>query len=187
MMDLQRLIDDLWTRLEGVPAHPGHPWRTPALATVSREGFPAVRTVVLRRVEVSQSVLIAHTDLRSPKVEELRIHPVAEWLFYDPGIQVQLRLRGRTEIVTSGNEYVAGWEATPGPLRPNYGSPKAPGAPLEETFFGQPVDEEFARGNFALLRSGIEQVDWLQLNSTSHLRAQFVRQGGDWIGEWIVP
>lgn len=182
---LERVIEEVWGTLSQVPQQPGHPWRTPGLATVSPENFPAVRTVVLRRVILETFTLIAHTDIRSPKVAELRARPQSEWLFYDPQTQVQLRLRGMTEIVTAGEEFEAAWEATPSGLRPNYDAVDPPGSAWRERVSER--DPVRARGNFGLLRSEIHEADWLQLRPPEHERIVFTLKGGEWSGVRVVP
>lgn len=181
------LIEQIWKTLELVPQQGGHPWRTPALATISVDGRPTVRTVVLRSVKVESCTLIAHTDVRSPKVAELRANPESEWVFYDPSSQVQLRLRGETEVVTSGEEFEGAWDSTPILLRPNYGSVAPPGTllkdPPERTTTGSTGGKE----NFALLCSRIREIDWLQLNQRGHERIVFIQEGSAWSGTWVVP
>jgi general stress protein 26 len=66
------------------------------LATVTAQGLPSVRTVVVRAVE-GQRVLIA-SDARSAKVADLRRSPLAELCWYFPLTREQFRLRGRVEV-----------------------------------------------------------------------------------------
>lgn len=180
-------MGQLWETLQNVPQQPGHPWRTPALATLALDGRPAVRTVVLRKTKIETFTLIAHTDVRSPKVSELRVNPETEWLFYDPESQVQLRLRGKTEVVTSGAEHEAAWDTTPILLRPNYGSAFPPSTELPGPPDEEPADTTEGKQNFALLCSEIDQLDWLQLNRQGHERILFRRKGSEWLGTWVVP
>jgi pyridoxine/pyridoxamine 5'-phosphate oxidase len=46
----------------------GPPLAHPSLATVSPDGLPDARTVVLREVDPDQERLVFFTDARSPKV-----------------------------------------------------------------------------------------------------------------------
>ncbi len=74
--DLSQLYAEVWARLtRGV--HDRHaPARHPTLATVTPEGRPQARTVVLRAAEKAAGTLDIHTDLRSAKVGDLRVTPL---------------------------------------------------------------------------------------------------------------
>jgi len=75
--DLAQLYEQVWTRLtRGV--HDRHaPARHPTLATVSPQGRPQARTVVLRAVNKTTGTLDIHTDLWSAKVGDLWVTPFA--------------------------------------------------------------------------------------------------------------
>ena len=75
--DLSQLYAEVWARLtRGV--HDRHaPARHPTLATVTPEGRPQARTVVLRAADKAAGTLDIHTDLRSAKVGDLRVTPFA--------------------------------------------------------------------------------------------------------------
>ena len=53
------------------------PARHPILATVSPDGRPQARTVVLRAADKTAGTLDTHTDLRSAKGTDLRANPFA--------------------------------------------------------------------------------------------------------------
>lgn len=183
--DLPKLIVHIWNSLKSAAENQGHPWRIPALATVSPDGRPAVRSVVLRRALVETFTLVAHTDVRSPKVVDLRVSPATEWLFYDHESQVQIRLQGESRIITSGTEYEEAWVSTPGVLRPNYNSADPPGSPMGGR--KRSSDQSDGKGNFALIASEIFRMDWLQLMPPEHERYLFTRTGMSWEGIGIVP
>ncbi|MFL0672399.1 MAG: hypothetical protein ACJLS3_13550 [Erythrobacter sp.] len=44
-----------------------------------------------------------------------------------------------------------------------------------------------ARANFAVLLIAVQEVDWLYLAHTGHIRAQFTRAGEGWDGRWVTP
>ncbi len=62
------------------------PFRTPALATLGRDGAPQLRTVVLRGFDPAARSLSIHTDRRSAKVAELAADPRAALHVYDAAI-----------------------------------------------------------------------------------------------------
>ena len=75
--DLAQLYAEAWLRLaRGV--HDRHaPARHPTLATVSPDGRPQARTVVLRAADITAATLDIHTDLRSAKIGDLCATPFA--------------------------------------------------------------------------------------------------------------
>ena len=85
--DLSQLYAEVWTRLtRGV--HDRHaPARHPTLATVTPEGKPQARTVVLRAANKTTGTLDIHTDLGSAKVEDLRVTPFAALHVWDSSAQ----------------------------------------------------------------------------------------------------
>src|SRR5262245_57476455 len=94
---LATLREEIWRRLAAAPANPAAPFRLPSLATV-RAGFSTTRIVVLRRVNEAVRELEFHTDIRSPKIRDLRACPRVEWLFHDPAARVQVRAVARAAI-----------------------------------------------------------------------------------------
>jgi len=74
------------------------------LGTVTAEGFPAVRTVVIRGVLDDQHLLFS-TDARSAKVQDLEAQPTAELCWYFALTKEQYRLRGVVTMV--GDEEAA--------------------------------------------------------------------------------
>jgi len=59
-----------WDQLGRGVADAKHPARTPTLATISVNGFPTQRTVVLRVADRLTSQVEVHTDSLTPRVEE---------------------------------------------------------------------------------------------------------------------
>jgi pyridoxamine 5'-phosphate oxidase len=98
--DLAGLHSEVWLRLtRGV--HDRHaPARHPTLATVSPDGRPQARTVVLRAADKAAGTLDIHTDLRSAKVADLRATPFAALHVWDAAAHLQLRLEAQFTLLT---------------------------------------------------------------------------------------
>ena len=98
--ELVTLHDHAWQRLlRGV--HDRHaPARHPTLATVTPDGLPAARTVVLRAADQSAGRLELHTNLHSAKIADLRATPVAALHVWDNGSRLQIRLEADVAIAT---------------------------------------------------------------------------------------
>ena len=75
--ELGTLYDHAWHRVIRGVRDRHAPARHPTLATVSSEGLPQARTVVLRKADRTSGRLEIHTNLFSPKVVELKATPDA--------------------------------------------------------------------------------------------------------------
>ncbi len=179
--DLSQLYAEVWARLtRGV--HDRHaPARHPTLATVTPEGRPKARTVVLRAADKSAGTLDIHTDLRSAKVGDLRATPFAALHVWDTSAHLQLRLEARVTILI-GKEVATIWAAVPATSRLSYGSTPAPGQPIAQALDYTKIPDA---GSFVVLRLQITAVDALHLGP-NHRRARF-DQKNEWAGAWLAP
>ena len=110
--DLAPLHAEVWQHLtRGV--HDRHaPARHPTLATVSPDGRPQARTVVLRAADKVAGTLDIHTDLRSAKVMDLRASPFAALHVWDTSAHLQLRIEACVTILT-GHDVATTWQGVP--------------------------------------------------------------------------
>lgn len=100
--------------------------RHPTLATVSPEGRPQARTVVLRATDKAAGTLDIHNDLRSTEVGDLDVTPFAALHVWDASAHLQLRLEAHVTLLT-GSDLAAIWASVPAGSRLSYGSNPAPG------------------------------------------------------------
>ncbi len=154
------------------------------------------RVMVLREFDREAWTLRFHTDTRAPKVAAIEADPRMAALFYDQSAKMQIRVRGRGRILREGPVTQRAWEASDNFARRCYlgDGPGAfsdvPMSGLPPEFEGvEPNDEQLipARPNFAVLLFELEQMDWLYLAHTGHMRARFDRKDGDWQGRWVSP
>lgn len=179
--DLAGLHAEVWLRLtRGV--HDRHaPARHPTLATVTSDGRPQARTVVLRAADKAASTLDIHTDLRSAKVGELRATPFAALHVWDTSAHLQLRLEAQVTLLT-GQDVAAIWAGVPDTSRGSYGSTPAPGEPIAQALdYRKAADPS----SFAVLRLEVFSIDALHLGP-NHRRARFDRKTS-WAGVWLSP
>ncbi|MBX3396196.1 MAG: hypothetical protein KF841_12605 [Phycisphaerae bacterium] len=200
---LTQLHHSIWRELAEAVTADGHPFRFAAFSTISsgRSGAdepssPDVRMVVLRAVDIGRRELSCYSDVRAAKVTQLRHFERAAWLFYDPTRLVQIRAFGGAVIETGGEIVDAAWEAVDGLSVMNYASASAPGeliaspggvSGLARTAAHLAVDRESARRNFAVIRTTIDEMDWLQLGLTGHRRARLTYTASDTSGHWVQP
>lgn len=163
----------------------GDPFRWPVLATTGTDGAPQARTVVLRRFDPQGRLLTVHTDLRAPKVAQLRAEPRACLVFLDAAARRQLRIHGRAEIVTSGPEHEAALAALGQGPAPDYSAPAPPGTEIAEPdAVGAPAEPAETLG---LVRIAVDTLDWLKLDRDKSRRARIEWSGGETRRRWLVP
>ncbi|MBC7735913.1 MAG: pyridoxamine 5'-phosphate oxidase family protein [Candidatus Saccharibacteria bacterium] len=179
--DLSQLHAEVWLRLtRGV--HDRHaPARHPTLATVTPDGRPQARTVVLRAANKLAGTLDIHTDLRSAKVQDLRATPFAALHVWDASAHLQLRLEAQVTLLTS-QDVVAIWAAVPEASKLSYGGTPAPGKPIAQALAYTKAPDPAC---FAVLRLSLLTIDMLHLGP-DHRRARFDRTS-EWAGEWLAP
>jgi pyridoxamine 5'-phosphate oxidase len=193
------LLQEIWEMLQkgAVDAH--HPFYTPALATVGTRGA-AVRTVVLRRVDVAQRLLVCHTDWRSAKIAELTTNPATSWLFYSAPDKLQLRAEGQTALHYNDDFARQIWQQSRLSSLRGYLTSLPPGTTVSEPASGLPAEfqdriptsEEAETGwqNFAVIATQIERFDWLYLggDGRGQRRAEFIFQpDGSYTSRWVIP
>jgi pyridoxamine 5'-phosphate oxidase len=178
---LDTLIEQVWRRLlRGV--HDRHaPARQPTLATVSTEGRPKARTVVLRAADRRTGTLRVYTDAQSHKVVELRATPFVALHIWDSSAHLQIRLAASVTILT-GAEVVEPWRDMPEHARMAYGSTPLPGTPVSDALCYTKTSDPSA---FAVLHLTIDSMDVVHLGP-QHRRAGF-RRDDSWAGQWLVP
>ncbi|MEM8537783.1 MAG: pyridoxamine 5'-phosphate oxidase family protein [Pseudomonadota bacterium] len=179
--DLGAFLDSAWQRLSRGGAYRRAPARHPGFATVSPDGLPQVRTVVLRAADRAASVLEVHTDTQSAKFVALRETPWAELHVWDARARLQLRLLSVVEIIT-GPDVDKHWESVPESARVSYGTEPAPGSEIAHVYdYEKPPN----RDRFAVLRCQLQSMDLVHLDDR-HRRAVFRREDG-WQGAWLAP
>lgn len=168
--DLADLHLQVWTRLVRGVRDRRAPSRHPTLATVSPEGKPEARTVVLRAADKGAATLDIHTDLHSAKVAGLRRTPFAALHVWDATARLQTRIEATVAILTGPDAAVI-WDGVPDMSRPSYGSLPSPGQPIAQAL-------DYARqpdpARFAVLRLTVQRIDALHLGP-DHRRARFDR------------
>ena len=94
------LLNKIWDYLSEGAANSKSGFHLAVLGT-SLNNSPKIRTVVLRKVDMEDSSLIIHTDLRSEKYNEIKSNPNVSLIFYSKEDKVQIRLEGIATLHTS--------------------------------------------------------------------------------------
>jgi pyridoxamine 5'-phosphate oxidase len=178
---LEGLNDQLWDTLVQGVVDSSHPARHPTFATVSPDGWPEARTVVLRGADQIAGMISVFTDLQSAKVDSLRRTPRAALHIWDAANRLQLRLSCMVKI-QHGPDITHIWAQVPEQSRHSYGVTPAPGRPIAG-------DLDYVKSpdpaSFAVLDCTVITIDAVHLGP-DHRRARF-RRDADWQGEWLVP
>ena len=192
-------LERSWELLTSGKKDRNSPLHTLAVGTVTADGSPSQRIMVLRDVNREKRLLRFNTDARVSKVADLDNSGAISILGYHPDAKVQLRLSGTARIEREGAIADAAWEqASPYGKRcylaePAPGSPvDAPTSGLDPAIEGQKPDAKQtapARSNFAVLLAEINRIEWLYLAHTGHRRALFCwnEKTDQWESGWLVP
>ena len=179
--DLTELHTQIWARLVRGVHDRRAPTRHPTLATVTPDGRPQARTVVLRAADKQAGSLAIHTDLHSSKVRDLRVAPMAALHVWDTSAHLQIRLEANVTILTD-KDVAAIWVDMSEPSRRSYGGSPAPGQQISEALDYNKIADP---ASFAVLHLSVQMIDVLHLGP-NHRRARFDR-GANWEGRWLSP
>ena len=179
--ELPLLYDHLWTRLTQGVNDRHAPARHPTLATVSENGMPQARTVVLRSADKQAATLVIYTDIHSEKVNALRATPVAALHVWDASEQLQIRIEANVTILT-GEEVSEHWQRLPEHARNAYSSGPEPGEPIADSIAYTKTPDESA---FAVLYLEVQTIEALHL--IQHHRRAVFKRADNWAGQWLVP
>ncbi len=153
-------------------------WRSAVLATDGEDG-PEARTVIIR--EYQWPYITFFSDSRTPKLKDLEREPRACVVVYDPKKRVQVRLKGRAEVIRSGSELESALNQIPERSRTDYRTTLAPGSRVKNDASARKQAETV---HFALIRMELTKLDCLLLRTEGHSRAIFT---GPEDGSWVVP
>ncbi|MEO1638737.1 MAG: pyridoxamine 5'-phosphate oxidase family protein [Pseudomonadota bacterium] len=175
----------LWSRAWGTlgrgVADAKHPARRPTFATVSPDGWPEARTVVLRSADRKAGELSVHTDLHSDKIKSLRACPRAALHIWDAKQDLQIRLQAEVSI-TTGETIQPLWDKIPDHAQQSYGVTPPPGTPIASALdYVKDPDPE----SFALLTCRITHIDLVHLGA-QHRRVAYSR-ARHWEPQWLSP
>ncbi len=193
---LDDVLNSSWRILHNGVRNFRHPFYRPTLATID-DNNPEVRTVILRGFSEKNRTLICYCDARTPKVSQIRGNPNVSWLFYHPEKWLQLRLSGTASVHTNDKRAESQWKKVRLTSRINYCSETTPGSPTgkpsldSSSFLSDKIPKLFdhseARKNFAVIVCRFDQMDWLLLKLTGHIRAKFHWKDNRINASWAIP
>ena len=179
--ELVASIDATWSWIGRAPHSWRHPMRAPTCITGGPDG-PRGRTMILR--EVLDESLIFFTDARSPKVLALRSNPRGALHGYDGKRKFQVQSSGVFQPIVD-HPRLATWRDRGLKRFEDYGSPDVPGQPLSTPKALATLER--AREQFLVLAFVPQTIEYLQLSSQGHRRAEWSVQSGVWTLRHLVP
>ena len=157
-----------------------HPFRYFTLTTVSSNGHPQGRVVVLRNFDSQSFSFTVYTDARSEKIKALAANPIAELLFYDPRKMHQIRVKSKCVLVEKSDALFRQQHIN---AQKDYTTDLPPGTKIKSMdAVGYAADHHFTQ----LIFSAYE-IESLRLKRPNHQRAVFEFQNQQWIGSFQVP
>ncbi|MFM1934861.1 MAG: hypothetical protein RL360_1742 [Bacteroidota bacterium] len=192
--NLSELEQDCWDRLVTGAIKSRTPFHTPSIATL-HQGDVSLRTVVLRKTLPTERELRFHTDIRSPKWQELSQNPSISALFYDAVDRIQLRVKGKAVLHHTNEITAEAWQKTSLSSRKCYLTLFSPSSYTEESTSGLTEDieqenftlaeSEVGYENFGIVSIHVQSIDWLWLNHAGHRRSYFDYEKG--VNSWMIP
>ena len=180
-LDLSEFLDYAWSLMKRGVQDPKSAARNPTFATIAKDGYPALRTVVLRFADRETNCLKIHTDLQTNKINELKENKVAALHFWIPKAMFQIRASVNVEILT-GTQVESEWNAIPLKARVSYGSSPSSGIKIMGPVEYQKTSNQIS---FAVLNCKVRVLDLLYLGS-KHQRAIY-RKSDKWRASWVAP
>ncbi|MEL0153164.1 MAG: pyridoxamine 5'-phosphate oxidase family protein [Halieaceae bacterium] len=190
-MSLDTVLAVAWGLLEEGVTNRRKPFHTPAVASITEDFTPSIRTVVLRGVDQRNKTVRFHTDIRARKYAELTANPSLALLFYDETKKVQIRLE-TTACLHNRDEVAAdAWALSQPMSKVCYATPISPGSGVSTPPASLSLEEanmENGYANFGVVEGSIKYLEWLKLSAKGHERAGFRWSAdGTLFCQWLGP
>nr|WP_314985693.1 pyridoxamine 5'-phosphate oxidase family protein [uncultured Pantoea sp.] len=189
-MDLKTFEAGAWAALQEAASDPQAGFRYLTLCTVDALVQPQARTVVLRQCADDHRMLTFHTDVRSPKWQEMAANPQVTVLGYCHQRRLQLRLSGRVECYAAGSDVSRkAWRALPQHTRQTYTGGPPGDARTTANEAPDPTAAETGESRFGVVIVRVSVLDAYQLQRNENQRALFhySSMGALQESKWLNP
>ena len=192
--NFDEIKNKIWSLLVDAVTNRNSPFRIPIFICGNQSDFDG-RIVVLRKSDQENHLLQFHSDIRSDKIEKLKLNKNAAMLFYDKDEKIQVRLKVEC-IINHNNEITKeSWSKTQHISRKCYLVENGPGTesdhptsglnPEFDNFDYTKEQSEDGYKNFTVIQCKIKFIEWLYLAAKGHRRARFDLENNKNI--WLVP
>ena len=190
-LDLKKSLEFVFSNLEKGVTERGHQFHLLVLGTIDKDNRPQNRNVVLRKVDMTNSLIRFHTDIRSNKIIDIKNNSSISLLGYDKVNKLQVRLTANAIVEESKEVLSDVWSKMYPMSRECYRVKDAPGkvvASRDEVLFEDEGDDKLnGFENFVIINCHISSIETLFLHSSGHVRAKYIYENGAFHGEWLVP
>jgi len=174
-----------------------HGFHTPVFSNINEKGLLNSRVVVLRQFDSNKMRISFNSDLRSNKINELKLNTKTNFLFYDQKIKIQLRITTDSKIYYNNDIAEQAWSKSSLSSRKCYLTEDAPGTIKASATDGlpthltgiEPTRDESEKGyaNFSVVSNQIQSIDWLYLSASGHRRLLIKINGNQNNYKWLIP
>ena len=185
----------IWDLLTNAVTDRSSEFRTPVFICGNDKDLDG-RVVVLRKTDQKNNFIQYHSDIRSSKIEKIKINPNCSILFYGKQEKIQLRLKTECKIHFGDEIAKESWGKTGHVSRKCYLVTNGPGTRSKKPTSGLDnkfdnfdfTKEESEAGykNFSVIRCKIKSIEWLYLAARGHRRA-LIDLNGSKKFTWLVP
>jgi hypothetical protein len=190
-LDLKKSLEFVFSNLEKGVTERGHQFHLLVLGTIDKDNRPQNRNVVLRKVDMTNSLIRFHTDIRSNKIIDIKNNSSISLLGYDKVNKLQVRLTANAIVEESKEALSDVWSKMYPMSRECYRVKDAPGkvvASRDEVLFEDEGNDKLnGFENFVIINCHISSIETLFLHSSGHVRAKYIYENGAFHGEWLVP
>jgi hypothetical protein len=192
--DLDATLKEAWRSLRAGTVNRRSAFHHPTMATMGSDGFPRLRTLILRGVETDLRRLRFHTDYRAGKAADIARDPRVAVHAYDASAKFQVRMTGLAVLHHGDDVARQAWRESKAMSQACYGTRPVPGSLIDEggafTLPDAHSPDELAEGegNFAVVRITVMSLETLYLAYGGHRRATFAWDGESLIRKsWLAP
>lgn len=189
-MNLNMFEAAAWAALKVAAVDPQAGFRYLTICTVDAALRPQARTVVLRHCADDRRTLTFHTDMRSPKWQEMAANPQVSVLGYCHQRRLQLRMAGQAECYAAGSDIArAAWHGLPQHTRQTYtgGPPGETREIADETRDATAAEAGESRFGIVIVRVSVLDAYQLQRNDNQRALFHYASDGGLQESEWLNP
>jgi hypothetical protein len=161
----EKVADEAWQRLTRAADDPADPFRVVTLCTVTPEGRPAGRLMLLRGADRESGRVWCHCRRESGKVVDLRATPFVAIVAYDAATCVQIRLAGSARVHELDHEATDHFRQS---IHVKQSAPPVPDSNPDPIWPGEAealihLSRRESRKHFAVIEILIESIDWTQV------------------------
>ncbi|MBN9542688.1 MAG: pyridoxamine 5'-phosphate oxidase family protein [Alphaproteobacteria bacterium] len=160
------LLDKLDQEFQKAILSAKHPWHLANIATISLDGTPNSRMMVVRSHDLSKKLITSNTDIRSPKAQEILAFPKASLLFYDKEHKIQLRLKANAELNNQTLFAKSMWDSLKKYSQKCYTADFAPSSAKHQ----DDSHSQSGFSNFSVISLTYYEIDILLLHHLGHIR-----------------